>query len=163
MTPARAATPHLFFIMISLPRKQVFGTCYPLFFIASHCVLAQTNSSASTVSERVEINAPALSNTPLYLPATSERIDANSINNSINATDSSDALKYFPSLTVRKRYAGDYDHAVLATRASGTNNSARSSLFVDGMSIANFLGNGASFTPRWGLINPFEIASVDVI
>ena len=37
-----------------------------------------------------------------------------------------DALKYFPSLLVRKRYIGDYDHAVLSSRASGTGNSARS-------------------------------------
>ena len=81
----------------------------------------------------------------------------------INATDAEDALKYFPSLLVRKRYIGDYDHAVLATRASGTGNSARSLVYVDGILISNLLGNGASFTPRWGLVTPEEIERVDVL
>ena len=81
----------------------------------------------------------------------------------INATDSEDALKYFPSLLVRKRYIGDYDHAVLATRASGTGNSARSLVYADGILISNLLGNGATFTPRWGLVTPEEIERVDVL
>src|SRR5690242_19234633 len=62
---------------------------------------------------------------PTQVPTTIEGIDAQQIGVRINATDAEDALKYFPSLVVRKRYIGDYDHAVLATRASGTNNSAR--------------------------------------
>ena len=81
----------------------------------------------------------------------------------INATDAEDALKYLPSLTVRKRYIGDYDHAVLATRASGTGNSARSLVYADGILLSNLLGNGAGFTPRWGLVAPEEIERVDVL
>ena len=81
----------------------------------------------------------------------------------INATDAEDALKYFPSLLVRKRYIGDYDHAVLASRASGTDNSARSLVYADGILISNLLGNGATFTPRWGLVTPEEIERVDVL
>ena len=72
-------------------------------------------------------------------------------------------MKYFPSLLVRKRYIGDYDHAVLATRASGTGNSARSLVYADGILLSNLLGNGASFTPRWGLVTPEEIERVDVL
>src|SRR5262245_9350634 len=55
---------------------------------------------------------------PTQIPTTIEGIDAREIGVRINATDAEDALKYFPSLVVRKRYIGDYDHAVLATRAS---------------------------------------------
>ena len=51
----------------------------------------------------------------------------------INTIDAEDALKYLPSLLVRKRYVGDYNHAVLATRASGTGNSARSMVYADGI------------------------------
>ena len=58
---------------------------------------------------------------------------------------------------------GDYDHAVLATRASGTGNSARSLVYADGILLSNLLGNGASFTPRWGLVTPEEIERVDVL
>src|SRR5512139_947270 len=74
-----------------------------------------------------------------------------------------DALKYLPSLLVRKRYAGDYNHAVLSTRASGTGNSARSLVYADGILLSHLLGNGASFAPRWGLVTPEEIERVDVL
>ena len=100
---------------------------------------------------------------PTQIPTTLESIDANALRVRINATDAEDALKYFPSLLVRKRYIGDYDHAVLATRASGTNNSARSLVYADGILISNLLGNGATFTPRWGLVTPEEIERVDVL
>ena len=72
-------------------------------------------------------------------------------------------MKYFPSLNVRKRYIGDFDHAVLASRASGSGNSARSLVYADGILLSNLLGNGASFTPRWGLVTPEEIDRVDVL
>ena len=64
---------------------------------------------------------------------------------------------------MRKRYIGDYDHAVLATRASGTGNSARSLVYADGILLSNLLGNGAAFTPRWGMVTPEEIERVDVL
>src|SRR5688572_33045525 len=63
---------------------------------------------------------------PTQIPTTIEGITREQIEHSINATDSEDALKYLPSLLVRKRYVGDYNHAVLSTRASGTGNPARS-------------------------------------
>jgi iron complex outermembrane receptor protein len=85
------------------------------------------------------------------------------VRETINATDAEDALKYLPSLLVRKRYIGDYDHAVLATRASGTGNSARSLVYADGILLSNLLGNGAFYTPRWGLVTPEEIERVDVL
>jgi len=100
---------------------------------------------------------------PTQLPTTVEGISGEEIRDKINATDAEDALKYFPSLLVRKRYLGDYDHAVLATRASGTGNSARSLVFADGIPLSNLLGNGASFTPRWGMVGPEEIERVDVL
>lgn len=103
------------------------------------------------------------SSLPSHIPTTIEGVTAKQIEETINATDAEDALKYFPSLLVRKRYVGDYDHAVLASRASGTGNSARSLVYADGMLLSNLLGNGASFTPRWGLVTPEEIARVDVL
>lgn len=103
------------------------------------------------------------SSLPTQIPTTMEGIRGDEVERRINAIDSEDALKYFPSLLVRKRYIGDYDHAVLATRASGTGNSARSLVYADGILLSNLLGNGASFTPRWGLVTPEEIARVDVL
>jgi len=100
---------------------------------------------------------------PTHIPTTTAGITGAEVIDTINATDAEDALKYLPSLLVRKRYIGDYDHAVLATRASGTGNSARSLVYADGILLSNLLGNGASFTPRWGLVNPEEIERVDVL
>jgi iron complex outermembrane receptor protein len=100
---------------------------------------------------------------PTQIPTTIEGITGTEIAVKINAVDAEDALKYFPSLLVRKRYIGDYDHAVLASRASGTGNSARSLVYADGILISNLLGNGATFAPRWGLVTPEEIERVDVL
>ena len=112
---------------------------------------------------KVTVAGGRVTTLPTTLPTTIEGIKAERIDRVINATDSADALKYFPSLLVRKRYIGDYDHAVLSTRASGTGNSARSLIYADGILLSNLLGNGASFTPRWGLVTPEEIARVDVL
>jgi iron complex outermembrane receptor protein len=111
----------------------------------------------------VTVTATRAGSLPTHIPATVEGIGGAEIEATINATDSADALKYFPSLLVRKRYIGDYDHAVLSTRASGTGNSARSLVYADGILLSNLLGNGAFFTPRWGLATPEEIARVDVL
>ena len=111
----------------------------------------------------VTVTATRPTSLPTKIPTTIEGITGTEIAEAINATDSEDALKYFPSLLVRKRYVGDYDHAVLASRASGTGNSARSLVYADGILISNLLGNGATFTPRWGLVTPEEIERVDVL
>jgi len=137
------------------------------------CALAAAAASAraadppATVAaaelERVTVTAGRPTTMPVEIPTTIESVTGAQVEKSINATDASDALKYLPSLTVRKRYIGDYDHAVLATRASGTGNSARSLVYADGILLSNLLGNGAGFTPRWALVTPEEIERVDVL
>lgn len=136
---------------------------------AAFISLATASAGASASEEPVKTlgtvtvigNRPT--SLPTQIPTTIEGITAHEIADKINATDAEDALKYFPSLLVRKRYIGDYDHAVLATRASGTGNSARSLVYADGVLLSNLLGNGASFTPRWGMVTPEEIERVDVL
>jgi iron complex outermembrane receptor protein len=104
---------------------------------------------------------------PTQIPTTIEGVTREQIEQSINATDSEDALKYLPSLLVRKRYIGDYNHAILSSRASGTGNSARSAVYADGILLSNYLGNGiangTNYAPRWGLVTPEEIERVDVL
>ena len=100
---------------------------------------------------------------PTQIPTTIEGVTREQIEQTINATDSEDALKYLPSLLVRKRYIGDYNHAVLSTQASGTGNPARSMVYADGILLSNCLGNGPTNTPRWGLVTPEEIERVDVL
>ncbi|HSV52488.1 MAG TPA: TonB-dependent receptor plug domain-containing protein, partial [Burkholderiaceae bacterium] len=132
----------------------------------------------STQAQTVLVDAPAKelgivtitggqpTSLPTQIPTTMEGVTRAQIEQTINATDSEDALKYFPSLLVRKRYIGDYNHAILSSRASGTGNSARSAVYADGILLSNYLGNGVgglSFPPRWGLVTPEEIDRVDVM
>ncbi|TWI70101.1 iron complex outermembrane receptor protein [Pseudoduganella lurida] len=123
------------------------------------CADAQEMAAVDVVT----INGGRPTSLPTQIPTTIEGITAAQIEERINAFDSEDALKYFPSLNVRKRYVGDFDHAVLASRASGTGNSARSLVYADGIQLSNLLGNGATYTPRWGMVTPEEIERVDVL
>src|SRR6185437_15536077 len=58
------------------------------------------------------------------LPQESHSITAKQIEETISLKDAEDAVKYMPSLFVRKRNDGD-NQAVLATRSWGLNSSAR--------------------------------------
>ncbi|MBI3230083.1 MAG: TonB-dependent receptor [Burkholderiales bacterium] len=131
----------------------------------SQPALAQSQASepAKLVADTVTIYGSQPTSLPAFIPTSLEGITRQKIESNINATDSEDALKYFPSLLVRKRYVGDYNHAVLSSRASGTGNSARSAVYADGILLSNYLGNGATYTPRWGLVTPEEIERVDVM
>ena len=136
--------------------------------LAAVCACAQTQIAMHDHADKelgmVTIRASgAPTSLPTTIPATMEGIAQEQIAQAINATDSEDALRYFPSLLVRKRYIADYNHAVLSSRASGTGNSARSAVYADGILLSNYLGNGATFAPRWGLVTPEEIARVDVM
>jgi iron complex outermembrane receptor protein len=126
------------------------------------CVTAHAHAD-DTHLDTVIVTGGRPTSLPAQIPTTIEGITGAQVEERINAFDSEDALKYLPSLNVRKRYTGDYDHAVLASRASGTGNSARSLVYADGILLSNLLGNGASYTPRWGLVTPEEIERVDVL
>jgi iron complex outermembrane receptor protein len=126
------------------------------------CLTAHAHAD-DTHLETVVITGGRPTSLPAQIPTTIEGITGAQVEDRINAVDSEDALKYLPSLNVRKRYTGDYDHAVLASRASGTGNSARSLVYADGILLSNLLGNGATYTPRWGLVTPEEIERVDVL
>ena len=131
-----------------------------------HGAQAQTTEPGNTPSRAtgvVVLHGSQPSALPTRIPTTIEGISGAQITQAINATDSEDALKYLPSLLVRKRYIGDYNHAVLSIRASGTGNSARSLVYADGVLLSKLLGNGAGFTPRWALVTPEEIDRVDVL
>jgi iron complex outermembrane recepter protein len=144
-------------------RRRATAVALAALAAAAHAADDNNDASPRTGSAIIVITGGRPSSLPTYLPTTVESITAAEIETRINASDSEDALKYFPSLLVRKRYIGDYNHAVLSSRASGTGNSARGMVYADGILLSNYLGNGASFTPRWGLVTPEEIERVDVL
>jgi iron complex outermembrane receptor protein len=97
------------------------------------------------------------------LPQTSESVTAKDIQEKINVVDTEDAVKYMPSLFVRKRNAGD-TQPVLATRTSGLGASARSLVYADDILLSALIGNNNTIgAPRWGLVAPEEIQRVDFL
>ena len=130
--------------------------------MASGAALAQQTAQTKELGV-VLVTSGQPSSLPTQIPTTLESVTAQQLTETVNATDSEDALKYLPSLSVRKRYIGDYNHAVLASRASGANNPARSAVYADGVLLSNYLGNSATNAPRWGLVTPEEIERVDVM
>jgi iron complex outermembrane receptor protein len=97
------------------------------------------------------------------LPQTSEGATAQRIEQTTNIVDSADAVKYLPSLFVRKRNDGD-NQEVLATRSWGVSSSARSLVYADDMLLSALIGNNnSSATPRWGMVAPEEIKRVDFL
>lgn len=99
---------------------------------------------------------------PANLPAVSESVTAQQMEASINVVNTEDALKYLPSLQIRKRFIGD-TNGIVASRSSGTLASARSLVYGDNLLLSNLLGNSYAYPPRWGLVTPEEIERVDVI
>src|SRR3954469_6019990 len=96
-------------------------------------------------------------------PNTKESVDAARLRQTTNVRNSEDALRYFPSLLVRKRHIGD-TQAPLATRTSGVGSSARSLVYADGVLLSALIGNNNNFaSPRWGMVSPEEIERVDIL
>lgn len=79
-----------------------------------------------------------------------------------NIADSADALRYFPNLQVRQRYIGD-PNAIISSRDAGTLQSARSLVYADGLLLSNLMTNGWNGAPRWGMVSPQSIESVEVL
>ena len=72
----------------------------------------------------------------------------------VNLVDAEDAVKYLPSVFLRKRNNGD-TQATLATRVWGTSSSARSLIFADGVPLTALIANNNTVGgPRWGLVAP---------
>ena len=97
------------------------------------------------------------------LPQESFSITAKQIDETINLKDPEDAIKYLPSLFVRKRNDGD-NQAVLATRTWGLNSSARTLIYYDDLLISALIGNNNSgASPHWNLVSPEAIARIDFL
>lgn len=81
---------------------------------------------------------------------------------SINAPTVSETLKYQPSLTVRHLFPGD-NGAEVALRGTATGQTTRVLILGDGLLLSNFLGASWRSAPRWGMMQPEELESIEVI
>lgn len=122
------------------------GMMLPVLAFAQPAPAVSADSPAKSLGV-VTVNSGQPTSLPTQIPTTIEGVTKEQIEQTINATDSEDALKYFPSLLVRKRYIGDYNHAILSSRASGTGNSARSMVYADGILLSNYLATALPTAP----------------
>jgi iron complex outermembrane receptor protein len=134
------------------------------------CASATTALAQSTLPEIV-VNAPpgeqsggAVPIKQKYqLPQTAASVTAEKVETTINAVDTEDAVKYMPSLFVRKRNFGD-TQPVLATRTWGVGSSARSLVYADDILLSALIHNNNTIgAPRWGLVAPEEIERIDFL
>jgi iron complex outermembrane receptor protein len=90
-------------------------------------------------------------------------ITAKKAEETVNLVDTEDAVKYLPSVFLRKRNYGD-TQATMATRTWGVSSSARSLIFADGVPLTALIANNNTLGgPRWGLVAPSEIARIDIM
>ncbi|MDE1170682.1 MAG: TonB-dependent receptor [Verrucomicrobium sp.] len=131
---------------------------------------AQTETNAGTTLSEVTVNAsaPADPGVPPVkerydLPQTTASIASDVMEERINVVDTEDAVKYMPSLFVRKRNFGD-TQPTLATRTWGVNSSARSLVYGDDVLLSALVANNNTMgAPRWGMVSPDQIERVDFL
>ena len=119
--------------------------------------------AGADADQTVVITAQRPAETIENAPSSYASVDAATIATTVNAANVEDALKYLPSLVIRKRHIGD-TQSPLATRTSGVGASARSLIYADGVLLSSLIGNNnTSASPRWSMVTPQEIARIDVL
>jgi len=81
---------------------------------------------------------------------------------SINMATTEDAVKYEPSIVIRRRFIGD-SNGTLGLRGSNMFQTSRSMVFADGVPLHYFLQSRWNGAPRWTMVSSSEIAQVDVV
>jgi iron complex outermembrane recepter protein len=119
--------------------------------------LARVNVTAE-VEDKSLVKPLQLLTLPVTVSITQRRAEE-----TVNLVDAEDAVKYLPSVFLRKRNNGD-TQATLATRVWGTSSSARSLVFADGVPLTALVANNNTVGgPRWGLVAPPEVERIDMM
>lgn len=92
-----------------------------------------------TVTAESEKAAMQTATEKYKLPAVTESVTREKMDDTINVLNTEDAIKYLPNILVRKRYIGDKEMPV-SMRTSGTGSSARSLIYADGNSAVVLAG-----------------------
>jgi iron complex outermembrane recepter protein len=95
------------------------------------------------------------------MPAVVESLTPEGIER-INAIDTSDIFKYMPGSYLRKLYPGS-NNAPLVIRGNNSTMTARTLVIADGLSLSDFTAAGNSNAPKWQMVSPGEIDTMDMI
>ncbi len=80
----------------------------------------------------------------------------------INMVTTEDAVKYEPSIVIRRRFIGD-SNGTLGIRGSNMFQTSRSMVFADGVPLHYFLESRWNGAPRWTMVSASEIAEASVV
>ncbi|MFZ6754560.1 TonB-dependent receptor [Undibacterium sp. Dicai25W] len=125
--------------------------------------IAQTTDNAEPDAQVVLVTGTLATKPVTASPATIETVTAKELGETTNVTNVEDALKYIPSIMVRKRFNGD-TAAPVTSRTTGVNASARTLIFADGVMLSSLVNNNnGNGSPQWFMVSPEEIDSIDVM
>jgi iron complex outermembrane receptor protein len=145
----------------SLPLRVVAALLFSVSALSAQ-TSTPTSGPVEKLSPLVIAEKPSVAE-KFLLPQVTESVTATRIEETINIVDPEDAVKYLPSVFLRKRNAGD-TQAIMATRVWGVSSSARSLVYADGVLLTALIANNNSIGgPRWGLVAPAEIERVDLM
>jgi iron complex outermembrane receptor protein len=125
---------------------------------------APDDATAVEASNEVLVESARDRDAAAGVPAVQASVTREQLTATVNLYDVEDALKYLPSIDVRKRYVGDRSSPLGSRVSAGIGFSARGLVYSDGLLLANLLGNDNNdYTPRWGMVAPEEVARIDVL
>src|SRR5450830_295925 len=125
--------------------------------------MAQDIDNAEPDTHTVVVTGSTNYSGPVNTPATIETVSVKELSDTTNVMNIEDALKYFPSVMVRKRFNGDTNEPV-TSRTTGVNASARTLIFADGVLLSTLVNNNnGNGSPQWFMVSPEEIDSIDVM
>lgn len=128
--------------------------------LAPASVYAQNTQVAAAARDEIVIRGVR---EKIEVPSTIEVITAETLADTVNVTNTEDALKYLPNVLIRKRHIGD-TQAPMSTRTSGVGASARSLIFADGVLLSALIGNNnSSASPRWSMVAPETISHIEML
>ncbi len=126
--------------------------------------LPEVAVTGQTDSPQIDWKAKAPIVEKYKLPVTTESVTLDEIDERVNMLNVEDAIKYEPSIEVRKRYIGDTNEP-LGTRSATISQSARTMIYADGILLSTYLNNNNSNTgsPRWNTVAPGELLRSDMM
>lgn len=143
-----------------LRRKMLIGICSLFCSATAFSETQEDTKQKNTKLEEVHIWGDKNSSETLYIAPTS-RVSAAQME-SINLTTIEDAVVYEPGLIIRKRFIGDAN-GVIGMRNANMFQSTRSSVYADGLPLHYHLQTRWNGAPRWSLVAPDEVESVEII
>ncbi|MFA5824167.1 MAG: TonB-dependent receptor [Thermodesulfovibrionales bacterium] len=109
----------------------------------------------------VTVTGKIVDEATVNMPAVVESLTPEGIER-INAIDTSDIFKYMPGSYLRKLYPGS-NNSPLVIRGNNSTMTGRTLVIADGLRLSDFTATGNSNAPKWQMVFPGEIETMDMI